>query len=125
MNDPWISVKDDLPKDGELVCVKFWDCHSPHGYGSCLAKIRFGISQEQRDSMKRGELPDPLHEVWSLPYGWHFVRRSSMVSLGDEYGNNAVPYEWECHQSPRTLFGQQVYAWASLSSLNLEVTGDD
>ena len=47
----WISVKDRLPEEGESVLV-FMDGKIE------VARIEKGISKEQREKMKSGELPD-------------------------------------------------------------------
>lgn len=125
MNDSWISVKDRLPAPGLTVFVKFNDCHHPRGRDICLAYLVKGISEEERAAMKRGELPDPFSVVWSGPDGFQSVRRSSLYRLGDVSGNNTVPYEWQCYSSPRTLFGQQVYAWMALEDYDSEVIFDE
>lgn len=107
----WISCDHQLPSDGVWVFVRYRDVHSVSGYGCCVASIVHGISEETRCLMKRGLVPDPLVPSWCLADGSKLCRRSSLYCFGDVIGNNTVPYEWKCHNSSRTLFGQQVYSW--------------
>ena len=111
LSEVWISVADRLPAENELVLVKFEDIHHPLGRDVCLAKIVYGLSVEQREAMIRGDLPDPYSYGWCLCDGWRASKRSSVYRFGDVQGNNLVPYEWQCYNSARTLFGQQVYSW--------------
>ena len=52
----WISVKDRLPEENEYVMIWCGECQ--------IARIEKGISEEQRNAMKRGELDDPCETGW-------------------------------------------------------------
>lgn len=116
----WILCDQRLPFDGVWVFVRYRDVHSPSGYGCCIASIVRGISEKTRSLMKRGLVPDPLVPSWCLADGTKLCRRSSLFCFGDVFGNNTVPYEWKCHNSSKTLFGQQVYAWKPCEVLSYE-----
>lgn len=102
----WISVKERLPDDGQVVLIYDGEVE--------VARFKRGISMEERDKMKRGELSDPAHTVWSLSTGHHEVKRSESISPSDEWGNNKVPYSWEARSGPMQWFGQDVSHWMVL-----------
>jgi len=103
----WIPVADDsLPDEGEEVLV--WDgCYR-------IAKIEKGISVDERERMKRGEIPDPEEWGWNVAEGYFRVRRSEAYKACDEQGNNEKPYCWHVDNGKGTLFGQDVKYWMPL-----------
>jgi hypothetical protein len=103
----WIQVADDsLPDEGEEVLV----------YDGCyrIAKIEKGISVNERERMKRGEIPDPEEWGWNVAEGYFRVRRSESYKACDEQGNNEKPYCWRADNGRGTLFGQNVKYWMPL-----------
>ena len=103
----WIPVTDDsLPDEGEEVLV----------YDGCyrIAKIERGISVNERERMKRGEIPDPEEWGWNVAEGYFCVKRSEAYKACDEQGNNEKPYCWRADNGRGTLFGQNVKYWMPL-----------
>ena len=80
----WISVEDRLPEENEYVMIWSGECQ--------IARIEKGISEEQRNAMKRGELDDPYETGWTLSSGYFTLKRSQSYKACDEQGNNRVPY---------------------------------
>ena len=104
--DRWISTCWQLPSEG--VAVLIWD-------GSChVAKIRRGISEENRAAMRRGEMPDPVSDYWSALSGNVRLKRSEMYTSADVFGNNLVPYCWEEASGPHHWHGQDMKFWMPL-----------
>lgn len=103
----WIPVTDNnLPDEGKEVLV----------YDGCyrVAKIEKGISVNDRERMKRGEIPDPEEWGWNVAEGYFRVRRSEAHKACDEQGNNEKPYCWRADNGRGTLFGQNVKYWMPL-----------
>ena len=102
----WISCEDRLPEENEYVMIWCGECQS--------ARIEKGISEEQRNAMKRGELDDPCETGWTLSSGYFTLKRSQSYKACDEQGNNRVPYCWYANGGPMKWFGQEVTHWAYL-----------
>ena len=102
----WISVKDRLPEENEYVMIWCGECQ--------IARIEKGISEEQRNAMKRGELDDPCETGWTLSSGYVTLKRSQSYKACDEQGNKRVPYCWYANGGPMKWFGQEVTHWAYL-----------
>lgn len=103
----WISVKDKLPEEGEYVLILM-------GSEIEIARIEKGISQEEREKMKSGELPD-TEEFGYIPGREPFlVRRSDAIKGCDQWGNNSVPYKWYARSGPMEWWGQYVSHWMPL-----------
>ena len=102
----WISVDDRLPEENEYVMIWCGECQ--------IARIEKGISEEQRNAMKRGELDDPYETGWTLSSGYFTLKRSQSYKACDEQGNNRVPYCWYANGGPMKWFGQEVTHWAYL-----------
>lgn len=98
----WISVEDDLPKEGEDVQIWIGSTKS--------ARIRKGITEEERQKMRNGELPNPQNVYWCISQGDTLIERSEIYTSADVHGNNLVPYCWEL-DGGNTLFGQYVKYW--------------
>ena len=105
----WISVDERLPDEGEYVLI-FADSIQ-------VARIEKGISKEQREKMKNGELPDPEEPCFAGNIGFRMLRRSILYRSADEFGNNLVPYCWKAHGGPMEWFGQRVSHWMPLPEL--------
>lgn len=109
----WIPVTDDsLPDEGEEALV----------YDGCyrVAKIEKGISVNERERMKLGEIPDPEEWGWNTARGYFRVKRSEAYKACDEQGNNEKPYCWKADNGRGTLFGQNVKYWMPLPELPKE-----
>lgn len=102
----WISTKENLPEDGQTVLIF---C----GYID-VARFERGISKDERNKMKNGEIEDPLCTVGDYYHGEHKVHRSKLYGGADEDGNNAVPYRWYAPKGPMSWFGQEVSHWMYL-----------
>lgn len=100
----WISCSERLPEENVYVLV--W-CGEVK-----IARIIHGISKEQRIKMQEGIIDDPVSDGWNLSNGYFQVKRSETYRACDEYGNNKVPYCWDCIYGE--MFGQDVKAWMPL-----------
>ena len=100
----WIPCSERLPKENVYVLV--W-CGEVK-----IARIIHGISKEQRIKMQEGTIDDPVSDGWNLSNGYFQVKRSETYRTCDEYGNNKVPYCWDCIYGE--MFGQDVKAWMPL-----------
>ena len=100
----WIPCSERLPKENVYVLV--W-CGEVK-----IARIVHGISKEQRTKMQEGVIDDPVSYGWNLSDGYFKVKRSESYRSCDEYGNNNVPYCWDCIYG--NMFGQNVKAWMPL-----------
>lgn len=101
----WISVKDKLPENNQRVLI--WNG------GVDVATFKHGISIEEREQMKNGELPDPEDLYWCGTMGYVKHKRSSIHKAYDEWANNLLPYGWDVGFS--VLFGQNVNYWADIN----------
>ena len=120
IEDEWISVEDRLPPERKYVLIYVnkdnWISHSdPKGIYYCTATLCKGISIEEREAMKRGDLPDKKYRGETL--------RSAVFTEGDEYGNNTVPYCW-VDTGSGNLFGQEVDYWMPLPEPPKEISND-
>ena len=106
MDSQWISTKDKLPNDGEVVMIYDGEIN--------VAKFERGISVEEREKMKRGEIDDPISETWRYAHGDEDIKRSKLFYGADEWGNNEVPYCWAAPSGPMEWFGQDVSHWMPL-----------
>lgn len=103
----WISVKDRLPEEGEYVLILM-------GSQIEVARIEKGISEEEREKMKSGEIPDK-EEFGYIPGQPVFtVKRSDSIKACDQWGNNQVPYIWYAQSGPMEWWGQYVSHWMRL-----------
>lgn len=99
---PFFLASERLPENNEYVLVHLvkdnWgDSDDPHGkrYWK-VAKFVRGISKEEREKMKNGEIQDPVDVGYTCPTPpgvWvvHENKRSSAYYGADEDGNNLVP----------------------------------
>ena len=102
----WIPVSEQLPDEGQYVLIWVGTCQ--------VARIKKGISEEERAAMKRGQLNDPETVYWEPKRGSFKVKRSSIYGSADVHGNNLVPYHWYANGGPMEWFGQDVTHWAYL-----------
>lgn len=118
----WISTKDQLPEPGKYVFAKHnrgtWhDSTDQENVNTVVVKLVRGISMEEREQMKRGELPQTLERGWCLSDGWNDTERSRVYKSEDEYGNNLVPYYWDSF-GPDSFFGQTITHWMPIPPLS-------
>ena len=102
----WISVKDKLPENNQRVLI--WNGDAD------VATFKRGISEEERELMKSGELDDWEEEGWCASMGYIRNKRSSVIKAYDQWGNNLLPYGWDVGVT--VLFGQDVSYWAEINS---------
>ncbi len=109
IGNSWISVKDRLPEEGGEVLIYSTHCQT---HGIYVASISKGISEAEREKMRKGELPDPPSWGWCRADGWTATPRSKVYKGCDEHGNNKVPYAWS--HGPYNWNGQDVTHWMPL-----------
>jgi hypothetical protein len=99
-------VDERLPEEGKYVIV--W-------VGSVqVARIEKGITEEERQKMKNGEVEDRIEYGWSQSTGCIPLKRSNLYKACDVHGNNRVPYCWKANGGPMEWFGQKVTHWMPL-----------
>ena len=108
MNIQWIETCIALPDADEKVLVI-------HCGEIKTATFKQGISQNGRERMKNGELPNTEDSYWDSLNGYHTVKRSDIYTSADEFGNNLVPYCWDI--CVHKIFGQEIKYWAKLPNL--------
>ena len=95
----WISTKDKLPKEGKYVLARhnrgWYDSTDQANVNCVVVKLVRGISIEEREKMKNGELPQTLEKGWCLSQGYSETERSQVYKAEDEEGNTQVPYNWQ------------------------------
>lgn len=106
----WINTKDKLPEEGKYVLARHnrgnWvDSTDQENVNCIVVKLVRGISIEEREKMKKGELPQTLE-------------RSQVYKAEDEYGNNIMPYNWQMF-GPDSFFGQTITHWMPIKSTGL------
>ena len=102
----WISVDERLPEENVYVLIAV-------GNSIQVARIIKGISEEKREKMKNGELPDPEESCFAADK-IITLRRSQLYRSGDVWGNNLVPYYWKANGGPMEWFGQNITHWMPL-----------
>ena len=102
----WILCTDQLPPEDEYVLIYL-------GFGNYdIAKVELGISEEEREKMKLGELDDPI-EYGMCASGIIKTKRRDAYKAADQGFNNAVSYCFRT-KSGINIFGQRVEAWCKL-----------
>lgn len=120
----WISVEEALPEDGKYVLIHLtkdnWhDSTDNFGVYCKVAKICRGISKEDREKMKRGEMEDEESIGWTYPNDIptkNVSKRSSVYMIGDESDNNHKPYSWK-EFGICSFWGQEVDYWMPIPEL--------
>jgi len=116
----WINTKDKLPEEGKYVLARHnrgtWHDNTDQVNVNCVVvKLVRGISVEEREKRKKGELPQTFEKSWSLSDGWREIERSQVYKAEDEAGNNQVPYNWQMF-GPDSFFGQTITHWMPIDS---------
>lgn len=118
----WVSVGERLPEEGKYVIAKHnlgtWkDGKDPINVNTVIVKLEKGISKEERQKMKSGELPDYAYPpLWTEADGYKILKRSSVYIDADEWENNKVPYCWESFGIDK-FFGQEITHWMPITEL--------
>lgn len=102
----WIRVDERLPDENEVVLI--WVG------GVRVARFLKGITEEERQKMKSGELQNLKNEYWCSSAGYTWIERSKIYTSSDVHGNNLVPYSWEEPSGNMKWFGQKVNYWMPL-----------
>lgn len=95
----WISVDDDLPKDGQAVIVR---------YNEDNCRIKHTLSDGSESINWRWETA-----IFRKGRTSNEIKLYGIIRFFDEDGNNLVPYGWEL-VGPGNLFGQEVSHWAAI-----------
>lgn len=111
MNSQWTFTTDRLPPQGRYVLVHLVNDNrrsetDPEGAYFDVAALEVGISSEVRQKMMLGEVPD----LYDARFG---RKRSSVIRVSDEHGNNLKPYAWRTF-GPSTYFGQEIDRWMEI-----------
>ncbi len=114
----WISVDNQLPNDGDYVLIYAGNYRQSQKYD--IVRFEKGISLEEREKMKSGELPFEMQSgvhydgSWDKPI-YTKSERWKVITSSDEHGNNQKPYSWS--NPPMRYFGQDVTHWMPLPSV--------
>lgn len=111
---PWKLASKVLPPEGRYVLVHLanqpWsDSDDQGGVFYAVAKMKRGLSLEDRQKMKAGVIPDEVYPLALLETSL----RSKIHTEDDEYGNNLRPYRWHTF-GPSKYFGQEVDYWMEI-----------
>ena len=124
----WISSDDQLPEERKYVLgihnKGTWnDSNDQQHVNMVIVSLRKGISADNREKMKRGDMEDPSDSSWMGFGGPMTLKRSSVIEACDEGGNNKRPYNWETF-GPSSFFGQSITHWCQLPDPPVEyITG--
>lgn len=112
LENPWISVEDELPEDQQYVYIYAGN----YQQGMKYAVVRFcrGITIEERDQMKADETRELIREPMKpVRYALGGSPRWNCYYGCDEQSNNLKPYNWETF-GPMSYFGQYATYWMPL-----------
>lgn len=112
MKNNWISVTERLPEEGKLVFI----LAGKHIGDVYVARLRRGISKDERQKMANGELSDPNELCWNGTT-YEYVPRSRLWKGCDEEGNNHRPYCWDSNASGMRFPGQSVTHWMPIPEI--------
>lgn len=117
----WISVENELPSEGKYVLVRHnrgtWkDATDQENVNCVVAKLVKGISQDEREKMRLGQINEPSERGWCLSDGWRDTPRHLVYKAGDEHGNNHKPYYWSTF-GVDSFNGQDITHWAKITTL--------
>lgn len=108
METTWICTEFELPPEGQAVLI--------FDGGINIGQLERGISKEEREKMRRGEIDDPTEVSYAFVDGIdreYKHRRSEMYAPADEWGNNRKAYGWVA-SGRGWLYGQDVRWWRPL-----------
>jgi len=111
----WVSVEDELPKEGVDVLV--WKDQYEFNNGPYIAKLRRGLTLADRELMRSGDKPDPVVHGYIGGIGTlspENIAKRSVVWAGEDEGagNNEKPYRW---YGQTTHDGQAITHWAHIT----------
>ncbi len=118
----WINTKDQLPEEGKYVLTRHnrgtWiDSTDQENVNCVVLKLVKGISLEEREKMKNGQIPDfDTPPSWCLSEGFTISKRSNIYRAEDQHGNNLVPYNWQ-QFGPDSFFGQTITHWTNIDNI--------
>jgi len=117
----WISTKEELPEEGKYVLARHnrgtWIDPSDQDNVNCVVvKLVKGITEDDRELMRQGEMDNPESSGWCLSGGTTYTKRSQIYRGEDEHGNNLVPYNWE-QFGPDSFFGQSITHWTPIENI--------
>ncbi len=101
-NHSWINVKEKLPENNQKILT--YD-----GIRVKIAIFEKGLTNKEREKMKRGEIPDEKEHVWRPVDGFFETKRSEIYKASDEWGNNEKGYCWRIDDN--RVFGQNIEWW--------------
>ena len=117
ISSPWRSTNDSLPEEGKYVLIHLskdnWhDGGDPVGVNCKVAKLKLGISLEQRALLRLQEEADGM-VAENNGFGSIWPGRSGRYAFGDEGMGNCVPWAWDTF-GPSKYFGQDVDLWMEI-----------
>lgn len=121
----WISVQDKLPANGDYVLIYAGNYIQKQKYD--VVRFETGISLEDREKMKNGEMPsEPISGVilagdFDKPI-YSLTPRWNSYTSSDEQGNNKKPYSWS--SPPMRYCGQDVTHWMPLPEIPKKQTDE-
>lgn len=104
----WLNCDDELPNNNEKVLVVYYNDIK-------TAIFEKGISLEEREKMKKGEILDTVEWGWCLSQGYISNKRSDIIKSCDEFGNNTNPYCWRI--DGHSIFGKNIKYWAHIPNI--------
>ena len=119
----WISTEDRLPEEGKYVLARHnktnWNDHTDQKNVNCVVvKLVRGISKEQREKMKSGEIKNPEIQFINANRDSDYItfNRSDITLPEDEEGNNEKPYSWESFGAS-SYNGQEISHWTTIKPI--------
>lgn len=107
-----------LPPEGKYVLAMHnrgtWkDEEDPINVNCIVVKLIKGVSEEGRQKMQNGLMPDPFIKSYNGFFEPVFHNRSKIYRPEDQHGNNGYPYYWD-QFGPDSFFGQDIIKWCEL-----------
>lgn len=119
----WISTEDKLPEEGKYVLARHnntnWNDHTDQDNVNCVVvKLVRGISKEEREKMKSGEITDFEIKFINANRDSDYidVNRSHITFPEDEDGNNERPYKWESFGCS-SYNSQEISHWTTIKPI--------
>ncbi len=119
----WIRTEDRLPEEGKYVLARHnnnnWIDYTDQDNVNCVVvKLLKGISKEEREKMKSGEINDFKIKAINANKESEYLtfNRSDITFPEDEGGSNEKPYRWESFGS-NSYNGQEISHWATIKPI--------